>query len=840
MTMTEFYTSLDRFGNSLLYRGYNSDGHRVEKRIKFKPKLYIPTKKGSSDWHSIYGTPVKAVDFENMREMKDFVDQYKSVPNFDIYGNERHVTAFIQRKFPNEIKYDRRIINVVNFDIETAVGEGFPDPSQAKQQIRSITAYCSRDYKYRVWGLKKNYSGPDNIIHTYCESEIELLESFIAWWTDPFYSPDVITGWNSRFFDIPYLCNRIINVLGEDKAKLLSPWKMISPKEITSNGRTQHTYEISGIQHLDYIELFKKFAYTYGNQESYSLNHISSVVLGEEKLDYSEVGSLNELFEKDYQKFIEYNIKDVELVNKLDNKLGFIDIVLTIAYLAGVNYTDSLATTPVWDAIIYRRLARKNIAVPFANRASIKKDFAGGYVKPPVVGMHEWVMSFDLNSLYPSLIMQMNMSPETLLKTKDMSASPESMIVGTYLVKQENVVVAANGAQFRTDKIGVIPEIVREMYAARVILKKNMLEAKRLKEQCSPEDKDQLDKIRRDISIYENRQMSMKILLNSLYGALGNRWFRYFDLNIAEGVTLTGQTVIQYAEKAVNDHINKFLKTKGIDRVIAIDTDSLYINVSDIVKQYSPKDPIDFLDEFAKRSIEPMLKKVFSQFAQNHGAPENKMEMSREVIADRGIWTAKKRYILNVLDNEGVRFTKPKIKMMGIEAVKSSTPLICRDEMKKIFPIIMTSTEAEVQNKIAQFKKKFFGMPAHKVASPRSISDINKYYDKEKIYIRGTPIHVRGALLYNYLLEQKGLKKKYQSIYNGDKIKFVYLKTPNPIHENIIAFPNDKLPKSLGLNDYIDYEIQFEKSYLDPIQIILTAIGWKAEPSANLEFFFGD
>lgn len=364
---------------------------------------------------------------------------------------------------------------------------GFPEPDVAKQEIRAITAWCTRDEKYRVWGLGKDYVPNDNTIHFACATEKQLLESFLTWWTDKFYTPDVITGWNTRFFDVPYLVNRMIRVLGEDRTKLLSPWKLLDQRYVTINDRKQMTYEIKGIEHLDYIELFKKFAYSYGNQESYSLNHISHVVLGEKKLDYSDVGNLNDLFEKDYQRFIDYNVKDVELVNKIDVELGLLDIVFTIAYLAGVNYSDALATTPVWDSIIYRKLMRQNIIVPFSNDNAIKTKFEGGYVKPPKIGMHNWVMSYDVNSLYPNIIVQTNMSTETLMREMDTSVSVQGMIDGTCTPAESGVVIAANGAQFSTHRVGVIPATISEMLKARIDLKKKTTELKKQRQELENE-----------------------------------------------------------------------------------------------------------------------------------------------------------------------------------------------------------------------------------------------------------------------------------------------------------------------------------------------------------------
>ena len=331
--------------------------------------------------------------------------------------------------------------------------------------------------------------------------------------------------------------------------------------------------------------------------------------------------------------------------------------------------------------------------------------------------------------------------------------------------------------------------------------------------------------------------MATKILLNSLYGAMGNRYFRYFDLLVAEGVTTTGQKVIQHGEDAVNKYLQKVMADDK-DRVIAMDTDSLYVGVGDIVKKFCKNDPVDFLDKFATEAIEPVLEKAYKQFAEDSNAFTNRMVMGREVIADRGIWTAKKRYILNVHDNEGVRYAKPKLKVMGIEAVKSSTPMICRDAMKEMFKIIVQGNEKKTQDAIKVFKDAFKKLPPQQIGFPRGVSSVSDYVDKTQIYRKGTPIHSRGSILYNYYVKKHGLDKKYQYITNGDKIKFLYLRKNNPIRENVIAFPNEHLPEELGLNDYIDTDLQFQKTFLDPLEIILKAIDWNAEPVATLEDFF--
>ena len=824
MILSGFYTSVDRFGNSLLYRGYSDTGKKIFQRIKYKPTLYIKSKKTDTDWKALDGTPIEPMHFDSMREVREFEQTYKDVPSFHLYGNNRHIPAFIQSQFPNEIQYSRSMVDVASLDIETSYGDGFPEVDNPVNQILTIAYKSSKDDTYRVWGMKPYDETITSLKHLNIDyrqftAESSMLEAFIDFWSNPENTPDIITGWNTRFFDIPYMIARMAFLLGEEKVRNLSPWRKIERKEIFIKGRLQITFDITGIQHLDYMELFKKFAYTYGNQESYSLNHISSVVLGEKKLDYSEVGTLRDLYDADFQMFVDYNIKDVELIERMEDKLGLITLVLTMAYLGGVNYQDTLGTTAIWDSIIFRRLARSKIAViPSEKKES--QQFPGGYVKEPHVGMHDWVMSFDLNSLYPNLIVQYNMSPETLIGNRPNAEGA----------------TASNGAVFRKDKKGIIPEIVEELYAKRVNIKSDMLAAKHKLETISKRQRNEYAQTSAQVARLETLQTAIKILLNSLYGAMGNKYFRYFDIRIASGITLTGQEVIKYAETRVNDFLNDFIG-ESKDRVIAMDTDSLYIGVKDVVDKFKPNNPVSFLDEFGSKAIEPMLDKAFDEFAERTNAYSNRMVMKREAIADRGIWTAKKRYILNVHNNEGVQYAEPKIKIMGIEAVKSSTPQVCREAMNELFKVIVTGDESKTQEAISLFKEHFKALSADQIAFPRGVTDVSSYADNVSVYRKSTPIHVRGSLLYNHHLKAKALDKKYQLIQNGDKVKFVYLLLPNSIQENVIAFP-DFLPEELELNKYIDYNLQFQKTFIDPIDIILDAIGWSAEPKADLQEFF--
>jgi DNA polymerase elongation subunit (family B) len=367
-----------------------------------------------------------------------------------------------------------------------------------------------------------------------------------------------------------------------------------------------------------------------------------------------------------------------------------------------------------------------------------------------------------------------------------------------------------------------------------------MISSKKELEAADKSNKQEVYRIERDIARYENQQTAVKILLNSLYGALGNKYFRYFTMEIAEGITLSGQMIIRWAEKAVNDYLNKALKNKEYkDYVIAIDTDSVYANLGDIVKvsNLTDKEKItNFLDKFCSEALEKILSKSFDELATMLNVHKKRITMKREAIADRAIWVAKKRYILNVLDNEGVRYAKPKLKIMGIEAIKSSTPGTCREAFEELFKVLISGTEAQTQAFIRDYRAKFESLPPEDKAFPRSVSSVKDYMDKDTIYKKGTPINSRAAILYNYMLKQHSLKT-YSPIKDGEKIKYIHLYPNNPMKENVIAFI-DVLPPEFKLEKYIDNDTQFEKAFLEPAKGIIEAIGWKAEPVATLEDFF--
>jgi DNA polymerase elongation subunit (family B) len=837
-----FYTNAFRHGKVIKYMGYE-EGKKVSFTIPYKPTLFV-TNKGNNahDWNALDGTSVEPIVFGSMGEATDFVKSYADVPGFKVYGNTNYVVQYLNDQFPGEIKWDRNTINVTSLDIECKFGDGFPEPKLADQEVTAITMKNNIDDIYYTFGcgeydVDKALLQTHEVVYIKCADERELLHKFVYHWSKT--SPDVITGWNCEFFDIPYLINRIRRIFDNGREKFLSPWKMIDEREThTGFGQSTIKYEIKGVAILDYMAIFKKFGYSYGPQESYKLDHIASVVLGEKKLDFGEASDLNELHANDYQKFIDYNIKDVELIDRMEDKLGLISLCLTMAYKGGVNYEQVLGTVAIWDSLIYRDLHSKRIAVPM-NEESFKGAYPGGYVKEPQVGMHDWVCSFDLNSLYPSIIMQYNMSPETILLDDEPNVTVETVLAKQVKNTTPDTALAVGGTRFSTKKLGILPSIIQEIYDDRVKFKQAQLKAEQELELTAT--KSEVYGLEKRIAIAKNQQMALKILLNSLYGAMGNKWFRYFDMRIAEGITLTGQATIRWAENNLNDYLNKALQTNK-DYVVAIDTDSVYVTLNEFVERLGPNNPIDFLDKMCSGALEGALTKCYDELYNTLGGIENKMVMGREVIASRGIWTAKKRYILNVHDNEGVRYAQPKLKIMGIEAIKSSTPAICRQALKDIFKRIIDTDQETVQDDIANFKVAFKKASAEEVSFPRGVNNLNKwnnpYPDKgENVYKKGTPIHIRGAILHNNLIVSKKLGRSIQKITSGDKVKFTYLVKPNPIKENVIAFV-DYLPRQFNLEQYVDYNLQFEKTFLGAIEPVLEAVGWTSEKRITLEDFF--
>lgn len=411
-----FYTNVQMVGNEFLVRGYEN-GQSVIFREKYQPTLFVKSNKNSK-YKTLEGENVEPIQPGTVRDCREFYSKYKDIDNFKIYGNDRYVYQYISDKYPeDEIKFDIKKINLVTLDIEVASENGFPDTESCSEEILSISVQNYSTKNILTWGRKPYTSKKKNVKYIHCSTEYELLSSFLIFWVN--YPPEIVTGWNIQLYDIPYICGRLEKVLGEKEMKTFSPWGLVTKGELIISGRKNVVYDVGGLTQLDYLELYRKF--TYKAQESYRLDYIAEVELGQKKLDHSEFDTFKDFYTKNWEKFIDYNIIDVELVDQLEDKMKLIELALTMAYDAKVNYADIFYQVRMWDTIIYNYLKKKNIVIPPKEKIEKNSKYAGAYVKEPIPGRYDWVVSFDLTSLYPSLIMQYSISPETLVTKDDLN-----------------------------------------------------------------------------------------------------------------------------------------------------------------------------------------------------------------------------------------------------------------------------------------------------------------------------------------------------------------------------------------------------------------------------------
>lgn len=845
---SSFYTNVQCFGSNILYRGI-LDGKRVKQRIEYSPSLYIPFTRnfGTTPFQSLDGEALQQKVFGTVKEARDYIKKFDGVSGAPkVYGQTRFEYAFIADQHQGMVDYDQDKVLIAVIDIEVGSENGFPDPYEANEPITAIAVKYLNGKTY-VFGCG-DYITQGEEVYVKCKDEYSLCKQFMALWTK--VCPDIITGWNTKFFDIPYLINRFRKLLGEDEAKMLSPWKYITERKTRINGRELIAYDMVGVASLDYIELYRWYAPGGKSQESYRLDNIAQVELGKGKIAYDEYDNLHSLYRLNYQKFIEYNIKDVELIVELEEKLKLLELGVTLAYDTKSNFEDIFAQTRMWDALTYSYLREKNIIVPPKEVKEKDGMFEGAYVKSPDVGLHNWVASFDLNSLYPHLMMQYNISPETLIEPEDYTDEMRSVLsqgvsVDGLLKKQidtsrlVNVTITPNGQFFRTDIQGFLPKMMEEMYEDRSKFKKMMLSAKQ--EYENEKDPNKLYEIEKRIAKYNNIQLAKKVSLNSAYGALGSQYFRFYDLRMALGVTTAGQLSIRWIENKINEYMNNLLKTDK-DYVIASDTDSIYLKLGDLVEKVYPnqtdvRQVIAFMDKVCEDKLQPFIDKSYQELASYVHAYDQKMQMKREGLSNKGIWTAKKRYILNVYNNEGVQYNEPQMKVMGLEMIKSSTPSAIREKMKHAIQLMVNGTQEDIHKFIADFRKEFKTLPVEEISFPRGLNGLNTYSDAVNLYKKGTPIHVKGAIIYNTNLKRLNLTKKYPLIQEGEKVKFTYLKMPNPFKDTVISYPS-RLPKEFEMQQYIDYDMQFDKAFLEPIKVILDCMKWSTEKTSSIEDFF--
>jgi DNA polymerase elongation subunit (family B) len=814
---------------------FSEDGIVKKEKVNFKPFLGIHASRNEdTSWSDMYGKPVKVKVFNSIMEMHNWKKENKGI--LEIFGDIDIVDMFVATQYRGDIHLDRTGLKIFNIDIEVFVesGGGFPKATEAKHPVNAITINDMVPNTYTTFAYVDYIPKHQNETFIQCDDEIDLIAKFLKFWNKE--DPQIITGWYINDFDIPYLVNRINKLHGPEEVKKLSVDRVIKTiKKTDSTGRETINYALQGHIIWDYIELYKK--YTQETREAYTLDHISRVELGDNKIEYhEEYDNLNDLYLKNPQLFLEYNIKDTALVYELDYKLDYINVAMSIMHKAKCRPDKIFGTIAPWDCIIYNKLLSRKILCP-PNVNHTRADFVGGFVGTPTPGLHLWLEVVDIVSSYPNQIISYNLSPETAIPDSklpfelmdiklrftgiDICADLEkTKEIGETLRKFE-VAFTSNGYFFDISKEGIIPNIFAELFALRKAYKKELKEHK-----AAGRD--------REAKIADLYQYTIKILLNSGYGALANNFSRYFDIRIGEAITSNGQV----ACKGMINSIEKKLKIP----VVYADTDSNFICLDSVLKdrfkekldQTDNQTKVDFLLKYSEKCIEPVMNEFFLGLKENMNMRKLTIGAEPECIADVTLFTAKKRYIMNKLWDEGTfHVEKPKRKIRGVEIVRSSTPKLIREKLKEAVDIIFTtkSNDAMIEF-IEAFKIEFQKLPVETIAFPRSVT-LGDYVRGGK----GLPIGVCAAFSYNDYLRKLQLEQKYVSINDGDKIKFCYIKQPNHVRSHVIGFPN-KLPSEMLGTFKLDYDLQFQKAFLAPLDNILKAIGWNSEKINTFDDWF--
>jgi DNA polymerase elongation subunit (family B) len=849
--MHSFYTNVEVIGNTVHVREI-INGSPNYRKIKYKPTLYVPAGK-PTQFKTLSGNFLQPVDFEDISTAREWVQEFNQVDNFEFYGMNRFHYAALSDLFPIEhIEYDFNLLTTLFLDIETEAEHGFPNASNPKERVNLITIEDYKTQKYYVFGLEQAYT-PKNASVEYRQfsNEKDLLLAFLVKWKE--LNPDIVTGWWVTGFDIPYLINRIDSLFEEGFArKYLSPYGKIRPTTFNFRGGMKDipTFAIMGVAILDYQRIYAKFIPD--SREDYKLDTICEVELKVGKLNHDEYETFADFYRNDWTKFVDYNIRDVSLVHQLEEKLSLIQLVLQVAYDGHCNYEDVLSQVRVWDCKIYNKLKLDGIQIPQLHPVSKKEKYKGAYVKIPKPGRYKWIISYDVASLYPNIIRTLNIGTETKMRkitkiTEDVLLKNGLEFTAALRCAVDNVwTLAANGVCYSKDVQSFYSKLIEEMFNNR---KFYQAEKSRLNKESVELEKIEGSSVKvRELKSLAQRfhikQYAVKIQMNSLYGAIGNEFFRFYDIDNAEAVTITGQFIIKQIGTVLNNYLNKIFGTMNYDYIVYQDTDSCYISLDKLVadKTLSDDEAIKLLKKASEKNIEPLIDKILDEIITEYlnGVP-GALSMKREVIAKSAIWTGKKRYMLWVLDDEDdskVSAANPKLKANGVETKKSGIPKFCRERMAESIKLLFTSDDNnDTINKIVEVKKEFYSKIPNEISMPKSCNGLEKFGSDKSIFIKGTPQHVRGALMYNHLLSKGKLDKKYQKIKSGDKIRVLNLKLPNPSKQSVISFPG-KLPIELGLDKYIDYELQFRKAFLEPLELILKAIKWTSEKKSSLTKFF--
>lgn len=852
------YSSIyfNRFTSQIHCWEYNEEGKKQE--IVEPAPLYFYMK-GDGEYTSIYGDKLKKVEFETFGKLKEARDMYKSAGR-ELFESDVDIeNRYILDKYSNkEVKIPNLDIHFIDIEVHSEVG--FPKPDAAEHPVTIITVYSTKHKKFFVFAEKNfdtSFLPEGTWVKCFNGDEKELLKTYIGFVNKT--QPDIISGWNSDGFDIPYIINRCEKLLGKDITKKLSPVRSVKKvRQRLRFGKEREIYEIGGINLIDYLDLYKK--YHQGEQESFKLDYIARIELGESKLEFE--GSLKDLYHNNWQKYVEYNFQDTNLLKKLDERIKFMNLMIGICYNCKVPFDQFSKTTKVLDGAFISSLIKEKVILPNVKHDENQEQdqYVGAFVCDPDVGLHEWVISFDATSLYPSIMIQHNISPETKVMVIDEVSATKIMnhFIGddlseadleTYadgvhtirevidFIKKNGHTLAANGSIYRHDKQGVVARFVKDWFEKRQHHKKLM----KIAEKEGNEAERQFQ---------SGMEQNYKILINSVYGYVGSKYSRLYDKDNAVAVTLTGQAVIKSAMSAVDTFFNskwqdteigKKLNAKNVAKNEAItiygDTDSCYLAAGRILKSfnYQYMNDIEKCFNFVSNNIEKILSKLISNEMEiltikKMNCKDCKIIFKREMIAHRVFFVAKKRYVGTVLDLEGKRMKlgdKGSVKAKGIEMVKSSTPEWARDKMKEFLLVILKDVDNKAADqKFKEIRTDYYQRPVENIAKITNVNNISDYTGQDGMPIKGAPGHVKGAIGYNFMRSQKNLEDAIEEIYEGDKVKVVNIKD-NPNYQFDSIAIKGKLPKEFGLEKFVDYDMMWNKVFVEPMRNFYDIMKWE-------------
>lgn len=827
---------------------WNKNGERIMTDVSFNPYLYVETTL-KSDATSIFETPLRKKIFKDTRVRNNYIKELGTNRVFENIRPEQQFLIDTYCKQNESPEFSEHPLRIFYIDIEVYCPDYFPTPEEASQPINVVTIYDSIDNKFYTWGTKKLSKPIDNCEYVYCETETILLQCMLNYVNKS--SPDIISGWNSEGFDMPYIINRVARVIDEEATKMLSPVRNIYSRMMTGAfGREQQRWYIMGVACVDYLDVYKKFSI--GLRESYKLDAIAERELGEKKVDYGNT-NLSALADDDWQTFVEYNVQDVNLLVKMEDKLRYLELLRMLAYTGLTTIESAMGTLSVITGATIIKARSKGLVVPtFIKDHSSAAKYEGAYVGEPQRGFQHDVISFDANSLYPNTMISLNLSPETKvgrITHKDDTHVHVTHITGKNFklthskflefIKKDNIAVTRAKILFSQNKKGIMPEIVDGIYQQRVEIKKELKKLKLKLSKLSKSDPN-YKSVKKLADQLDIKQFTLKILINTVYGYFGNKHAPIGDPEIARSITLTGQAVIKKSNDILREYINKN-GTAGPDPIIYNDTDSSYISINRLMRSagvpFHENGVVSSEAYTQSDHIEQHLNQQITKWSNTSlNSKDSRFVFKRECMSDVGIFLQKKRYVMRVLDDEGIPTNK--FKYTGVEVVRSTIPEPIKPYIKQIIETMMqTETRSTTNEVFLKAYETFKNLDVEKYSFVMGLSDYEKYSTRCNGFVtcKGMPAHVKAAYHYNTLLEKLELTGKYEKIETGDKVRFFYVNQPNKFGINAIAYKY-YYPEEFKNVFQPDIEKMFEKLIFSIIERFYDAVDWRlSKPSAQVQ-----